>query len=136
MVLTGEAGERGRFVQRFEEFCAKHSIVAATQNAMDLALEEHLTNVLSYGYSPGEPRHVDVRVGVDSTWLWAEIRDDGLAYDPLSRPPVDITVPLEEKPIGGLGVHLMRQFMDELHYAREASQNVLRLRKRLRQAAA
>ena len=131
MVLRGGAGERQQFVSCLHEFCAEHSVGDAARSAMDLALEEHLTNVLSYGYEPGAQRTVTVRIGTDNTWLWAEVKDDGIAYNPLTRPPVDVSIPLEEKPIGGLGVHLIRQFMDELDYARESEHNVLRLRKRL-----
>ena len=60
-----------------------------------------------------------------------DVEDDGRPFDPLAVPPVDTSLPLEEKLIGGFGVHLMRQFMDELSYARESGKNVLRMRKRI-----
>ena len=100
-------------------------------NAADVALEEHLTNVLNYGYEASAPRRVVVDLKLDNGSLCVDVADDGKPYDPLARPPVDTSLPLEEKPIGGLGVHLMRQFMDELSYAREAGKNVLRMRKRI-----
>ena len=100
-------------------------------NAADIALEEHLTNVLDYGYEPGAPHRVVVALKVEDGLLCVDVEDDGKPFDPLAVPPVDTSLPLEDKPIGGLGVHLMRQFMDELSYAREAGNNVLRMRKRI-----
>ena len=129
--LTGEAPERRRFVEAFEEFARVHRIPAAARQAADLAIEEHLTNVLSHGYEPGVTPRIVIRMETDAHWLRVEVEDNGKPYDPLTTPPVDTSIPLEEKPIGGLGVHLMRQFMDELSYAREAGKNVLRMGKRI-----
>jgi anti-sigma regulatory factor (Ser/Thr protein kinase) len=100
-----------------------------------LAIEEHLTNILSYGYEPGATPHVVIRMETDAEWLRVQVEDNGKPYDPLATPPVDTSIPLEEKPIGGLGVHLMRQVMDELSFAREAGKNVIRMGKRLGAAA-
>lgn len=103
----------------------------SAQQAADLALEEHLTNILSYGYESGSARQVVVRIETDAEWLRAEVEDDGRPHNPLAQPPVDTSVPLHEKPIGGLGIHLIRQAMDELSYSHEAGKNVLRMKKRL-----
>ena len=133
--LTGQAPERRRFVEALEEFGRVHRIPAPARQAADLAIEEHLTNILSYGYEPGTTPHVVIRLETDDRWLRVVVEDNGKAHDPLSAPPVDTSVPLEEKPIGGLGVHLIRQFMDELSYARVAGKNVLRMGKRLEATA-
>lgn len=108
-----------------------HRIPAAARQAADLAIEEHLTNVLSHGYEPGVTPRIVIRMETDADWLRVDVEDNGKPYDPLTTPPVDTSIPLEEKPIGGLGVHLMRQCMDELSYAREAGKNVLRMGKRI-----
>ena len=91
----------------------------SARHAADLALEEHLTNVMNYGFCEGEERWISIKLGVNENALLARIADKGKAYNPLSRPPVDTSVSLEDKPIGGLGIHLMKQMMDELTYARE-----------------
>ena len=127
--LTGKPGERGRFVAAFENFCRWFEVPESARQAADLALEEHLTNVLNYGFSDGEERWVAVRLIVDNKALHAQVSDTGKAYDPLSEPLVDTSIPLEEKPIGGLGIYLMRQSMDELTYVREEGRNVLRMTK-------
>ena len=97
--------------------------------AADLALEEHLTNVLAYGFKDGEERWVSVELHVEKGALIASVADNGEAYNPLNAPPVDTSLPLEDKPIGGLGVYLMKQMMDELTYARAGGLNVLRMSK-------
>jgi anti-sigma regulatory factor (Ser/Thr protein kinase) len=103
----------------------------AVMNAADVALEEHLTNVINYGYEPGAAHHVVVTLQIEGGSLCVNVEDDGKEFNPLTKPPVDTSIPLAEKPIGGLGVHLMRQFMDELSYARESDKNVLRMKKRI-----
>lgn len=129
--MRGQLGEREGVIRGLEEFCREHQVPPAIANAADVALEEHLTNVLSYGYQPGAQHHILVAFTVEDGGLHVDVEDDGKAFDPLTVPPVDTAIPLEEKPVGGLGVHLMRQFMDELSYAREGGKNVLRMRKRI-----
>ena len=104
---------------------------AVVVRAADLALEEHLTNVMNYAYDDAQPHQIRVRLAVEQGHLLIEVEDDGKPFNPLQASEVDTSVPLEQKPIGGLGIHLMRRFMDELHYHREGNRNVLGMRKRL-----
>jgi len=134
IVLSGRPGERESAVRLLEEFCREQRVPRAVLNAADVALEEHLTNVISYGYDPRAPYRVVVTLKVEGDCLCMNVEDDGKPFDPLTTPPADTSLPLEQKPIGRLGVHLMRQFMDELSYARESGRNVLRMRKRIEAA--
>jgi anti-sigma regulatory factor (Ser/Thr protein kinase) len=95
-------------------------------------LEEHLTNLATHGGA----HEMLVKCSVEGDYLLIEVEDDGAAYDPCSRAPVDVTVPLDQKPIGGLGIHLMKQFLDELNYVRRAGRNVLTMKKRVTEEAA
>ena len=134
IVLNGESEDRKGVVRGLEQFCRERRVPPGVMNAADVALEEHLTNVLSYGYEPGAPRRVVVSMKVERGCLCVSVEDEGKPFNPLSVPAVDTSIPLTEKPLGGLGVHLMRQFIDELSYARESGKNVLRMRKRLTSA--
>jgi serine/threonine-protein kinase RsbW len=129
ITLTGKPAERRRLVQALEDFCREHAIAPEVRHAADLALEEHITNVLSHGGA--RAMLVRVRCEVDAGFLVIEVEDDGRSFDPATAPPVNTEIPLGEKPVGGLGIHLMREFMDEISYAREAARNVLRMKKRL-----
>lgn len=131
IVLSGQPGERESAVRGLEEFCREQRVPRAVLSAADLALEEHLTNVLSHGYEPSAPHRIVVALKIDRDSLCVDVEDNGKPFDPLTIPPVDTSLPLADKPIGGLGVHLMRQSMDELSYARESGKNVLRMRKRI-----
>jgi anti-sigma regulatory factor (Ser/Thr protein kinase) len=131
LILQNRPEEKQRLLSALEEFSEQHHLSPVAVQAADLALEEHLTNVMAYAYEDAAPHDIRIRLGVENQWLQIEIEDDGVAYDPLSRPPVDTSLPLEEKPIGGLGVHLIRSLMDEVDYRREAGRNILRMRKRV-----
>ena len=131
IVLSGQPGERAGVVRGLEKFCREKGLPREVTNAADVALEEHLTNVLTHGYEPGAPHRIVVALKVEDGCLCVDVEDDGKAFDPLAAPPVDTSLPLADKPIGGLGVHLMRQFMDELCYSRDSGKNVLRMRKRI-----
>ena len=125
--------ERQRVLDALEDFTRRHAVPASVVKAADLALEEHLTNVVSHGYDASAARDVVIRLTLelDGPWMQLEVEDGGRPFDPLSRLPVDTAVPLEQREIGGLGVHLMRQFMDEIDYRRVTGKNILRMRKRL-----
>jgi len=131
ILLSGQPDERARVVRGLERFCREQRIPSSVERAADLALEEHLANVLGHGYPAGAPHRILVAMKMDGDCLCLEVEDDGKAFDPLAVPPVDTGIPLEDKPIGGLGVHLMRQSMDELSYARVDGKNRLRMRKRV-----
>jgi len=131
LILQNRPEEKQRLLSALEEFARQHHLAPAVLRAADLALEEHLTNVLNYAYEDAAPHEIRIRLTLDNQRLQIEVEDDGRPYDPLSHPPVDTSVPLEQKPIGGLGIHLIRSVMDEVDYRREAGKNILRMRKRL-----
>jgi anti-sigma regulatory factor (Ser/Thr protein kinase) len=131
IVLKHQPEERRRLLMALEGFAREEQLTAKALQAADLALEEHLTNVWKYGFADTAEHEIRVRLRREGGLLRIEVEDDGRAYNPLERPPVDTSVPLEEREVGGLGIHLMRQFMDELDYRREGGRNILSMTKRL-----
>ena len=131
LILQNRPEEKQRLLSALEEFSREHHLPPGVVQAADLALEEQMTNILAYAYEDAASHEIRVRLGVENQWLQIEVEDDGRAYDPLSQPPVDTSVPLDEKPIGGLGIHLIRSVMDEVDYRREAGRNILRMRKKV-----
>lgn len=81
-----------------------------------LAVNEAVTNVLLHGYDE-QPGYVVVSVEAGGGDLLVRLTDDARLFDPTAVPPPDINLPLEERPLGGLGVHMMRQLTDELNYS-------------------
>lgn len=131
--LNKQSADRRGLARALEDYCRANQVPAEARQAADLALEEHLTNVLAHAWDDGLSHEAIVRFAVEGGFLSVEVLDDGRPFNPLEAPAVDTSIPLEKKPIGGLGIHLMRQFMDELNYRREGGQNVLRMRKRVKQ---
>jgi anti-anti-sigma factor len=91
-----------------------------------LVIEEAVTNTIRHGYRDGNPHEIILRAAVDGGRLTLEIEDDAAAFDPLARTLPDLTLPVEEKPIGGLGILLVRTLMDSVEYQRVGNRNLLR----------
>ena len=97
-----------------------------TQMQVDVAVEELFVNVANYAYAPGTGT-ATVRMRADAAAKSAEITltDSGTAYDPLAKPDPDVTLSVEERPIGGLGIYMAKKNMDDIRYCRENGRNVL-----------
>ena len=98
---------------------------------LNLALEEAVTNVIMYAYPGGTDGLVDIEAVCRDGWLVFTISDSGKPFDPTAAKPVDTSLPAEKRSIGGLGIHLVRQIMDEVSYAREDERNILTLKKKV-----
>ncbi len=134
LTLLNTAEDQQRLLPALEQFARQCELPAKVLQAVDLALEEHVSNLIDHAYGPtGEPgqHQIHLRFSIEPNWLWIEVEDDGAAFDPTTQPAVNTSLPPDEKPIGGLGVHLIRSVMDSLEYRSEGRRNILRLGKRL-----
>lgn len=86
-------------------------------HAVVLAVDELATNVLMHGYH-GQPGFIEVVMRRSRQDLSVVLRDQAAPFDPTKVPKPDLTLPIEERPIGGVGLHLVREMMDELRYRR------------------
>jgi len=114
-----------------EEVCEVVGIDPSTAMSINLAIEEAAVNVMSYAYPAGTRGNVNIEAKATNKQLKFTISDWGTPFDPTAKPAADITLSAEERPIGGLGIHLMRQTMDSINYERVDGKNVLTLRKSL-----
>lgn len=114
-----------------ERFGAENKIGGAIVNDINVALDEVLTNIMSYAYSPGEQAEILVRLAIIGSDIVAEIEDGGRPFDPLQAPPPDLSKPLRDRKVGGLGIHFIKSLMDEVSYRRIDGRNRLRLSKKL-----
>lgn len=97
---------------------------------IELVTEEIFVNIASYAYSePGGFVTIRRSGGEGSEGLTLTFIDGGVPYDPLQRPDPDLTLTAEERPIGGLGVFLVKKIVDEAHYKYEDGKNILTVRK-------
>lgn len=97
--------------------------------AVELTLEEMITNTIKYGYRDEGMHHIDVGIRLGAGKVSVEICDEGEAFDPFSQEEPDTSLPAEERPVGGLGIHLVKNMLDSCHYAREGGKNIVRVEK-------
>ena len=100
-----------------------------TTARVNLAIEEAVVNVMNYAYPDGKRATILLEVVADDDTLTFELRDDGRPFDPTQVAEVDITLPASQRTVGGLGIHLVRQYMDTIRYERVGNQNVLTMTK-------
>ena len=108
--------------------CEEVGIDMAMTMSLNLAIEEAVVNVMNYAY-PNGTGDVQVNIDADSHKIVITLTDSGIPFDPTKKSEVDTTLSVEERPIGGLGIHLVRQIMDTISYQRSGNQNILTMEK-------
>ena len=96
-----------------------------------LAIEELVTNCIHYGYDDAGEHTIMITLSVADQTLTMKVEDDGNEFDPLAQETPELTGPAEKRPIGGLGIHLLRNLADGMAYERRNGANLLTLTKRL-----
>ena len=114
-----------------DEVCEAVGFDMSTTLKLNLAIEEAVVNVMNYAYPTGVKGYVDINAETNDERLKFVISDSGTPFDPTAKAEVDTTLSAEERGIGGLGIHLIRQIMDTINYERVDGKNVLTLRKKL-----
>jgi serine/threonine-protein kinase RsbW len=130
-----DAGVR-TVLDALEAFATGHGLSKAVTWPVEVSLDEILANVVRHGLEGrGETATVEVelRLDPDSDPPVCEVvvTDDGPEFDPLAAPEPDMSLGVKERPIGGLGISLVRRLMDEAEYERREGKNRLRLQRRL-----
>jgi serine/threonine-protein kinase RsbW len=99
--------------------------------SLNLALEEALTNIISYGYDDTNEHFIDICFYRIGKAIGITIIDDGHEYDPTSKEDPDITLTADDRPVGGLGIFLIRKIMDKIEYERIKNKNYFTLTKNI-----
>ncbi len=129
--LAARLPEIARLVEAFEAFAERLRFPPEAVHQVTLVLDELVTNIVTYGVKPGETAPITVQLSHGGGVLKIVLSDPGRPFDPLTVKPPDTTATLEERQIGGLGVHLARSFMDSLDYRYDGGKNHLTLIKRI-----
>jgi anti-sigma regulatory factor (Ser/Thr protein kinase) len=130
--LKNDVTELERVAAGLEEFGNEAGLSDEVVGELNLCLEEILTNIMFYGLEEGrDPDSLAIELGleVSDRALTVRVQDNGKPFNPLDAGDPDTELPVEERAIGGLGIHLVRELMDELLYAREGDRNVLTMKK-------
>jgi serine/threonine-protein kinase RsbW len=134
LTLTNDHAELNRLTALLEALAGRVGLSEAEFYALSLALEEVVLNVMDHAYGPGVAKPIEVGYRVQGRTATLTVIDWGPAFNPLAVPSPDPDQPLEERSVGGLGIFLVRKYMDRIDYARVGETNVLTLVKRLGQA--
>ena len=118
-------------VAALQQFCALEGVDQSVQQAAELALDELLTNIISYGYTDPREHRIRIELAIEHNALKLVVSDDGIAFNPFELSAPDVNPALENRKSGGLGVFLVKEFMDQHSYLRCGGRNVLTLRKSL-----
>jgi anti-sigma regulatory factor (Ser/Thr protein kinase) len=115
-----------------EQFADAHALAAVERGRLLIVLEELLTNLAKYGYVAASPLgQAEVSLALEEGNLVIVFADDGRAFNPLDHAVRGLEGTVEARPVGGLGIHLLRAFANEARYAREGERNRLTLVRRL-----
>ena len=128
--LHNDLRELAVAAEKVDAFCAEHGLSTDIAFAVNVSVDELLTNTISYGYDEGGRHRIRMTVRLEGGVLVVELSDDAKPYDPTSAPHPDIDASIEERPIGGLGVHFVRELMDGFRYRRSGGRNIVTLTKR------
>ena len=113
---------------KIEELAKSWGIPLSLSMNINLALEEAVSNIIFYAYNDKENHSINISIALSNNQIVIIIKDDGIPFDPTSYQEPDISLPAEERPIGGLGIFLMLRIMDEISYCRKHDINSLTLK--------
>ena len=129
IILKNDLHEIHRLAEFLTGFLTKNNISQEIIMDINLCLEEAVTNIISYGFGDGAEHTITITLTRESDQLVCEVRDAGKAFNPLDHPMPDIDLPLERRPIGGLGIFFVRELADEVEYRRAGPENILTIKK-------
>lgn len=129
--LRGVLEELPRVHRELGEFAARHGIPESVLHDVHVALEEVLTNLVTYGSPEGKESSIEVQAILEGQVLRLVVEDDTPSFDPLKVEAPDVTAELADRPVGGLGLLLVRELMDSVQYEQREGRNRLTLTRSL-----
>ena len=127
--LANDLSEIADVAARIDAFCAARAVAPDISYAINLAIDELLTNTVSYGYDDDDRHRIEIVLRRENDTLVVVIVDDSEPFDPTQMPEPDTEAPLDEREAGGLGLLLVNQMMDRFEYRRQDGRNVVTLTK-------
>jgi len=129
MTIGADPGEVARVGAAFAGFADAHPLPDSVRRSLHVALDELLYNTVTYGFAGRGAGEATVEVELCTDRVSVTLTDDGRPFDPFDVAAPDTALSVEERRIGGLGIHLVRRMMDEVSYQRRADRNVVILTK-------
>jgi sigma-B regulation protein RsbU (phosphoserine phosphatase) len=125
--VTNRLEEIGRVNEGFNDFAGRHGVPEGDRRRINLIFDELLNNIITYAFDDDEEHTIDVAVSLERDRLIVTVADDGRPFNPFGRIPPETDLPVDDREIGGLGLHLVKKVMDEVTYERLGTKNVATL---------
>jgi sigma-B regulation protein RsbU (phosphoserine phosphatase) len=119
--------DMGIIDEQFSAFAEESDLPDAVRQSMSIVLDEMLNNIISYAYQGEKEKEIEVNIELSGNRLVLTIKDAGVPFNPFARETPDISESIEEREIGGLGIHMVRSMIDEYSYQRQINKNVVTL---------
>jgi serine/threonine-protein kinase RsbW len=131
LLIKNQISELNRVVEYLDELGEEWDLAVSLIFSLNLVLEEALTNVILYGLDSQTEHIIEIDFKKSDDQLFISLIDDGIAYDPTQKADPDLTLSAEDRPIGGLGIFLIKKIMDQVEYSRKENKNYLMLTKNI-----
>ena len=131
IILANDIAEISRLAAFIEEVGETFALTPDVVFNLNLVIEEAVVNIINYAYPKEEYQHIYLSSHLHEGSIVLVLTDTGKEFDPTLAPEADITLSVDDREIGGLGIFLIRQIMNEVRYERIDGKNVLTLEKRL-----
>lgn len=128
-MLHNDTRELQRLVDFVEALCCELELDHTDSMSLQLALEEAVVNIMQYAFAPGTTGEITISVEHDAGELLFSLEDGGLPFDPTEVADANVSLPADQREVGGLGIYIVRQIMDKVEYSRCGERNILRLTK-------
>jgi len=129
--LENKLLELKQLCRRLEAFSKRHRLSPKDSYTINLSIEEHFTNIIQHGHTDDETHWIEITLSMEGDTFMVRMEDDGTPFNPIDMPLPDLRRPFEERKIGGLGVYLVKHFMDTMEYRRCGDKNILILKKKI-----
>ena len=129
--LRNDLAELHQLADAIAQFGARNDLPAKRVGDLQLVMEELVVNAITHGFPQGGQHTIHIELRFEDECISARITDDGIPFNPLQAKPPDTTQSVADRPIGGLGIHLVKMISDKLDHRREGNTNILQVQIRL-----
>jgi len=128
-VIENQIEELSSLAEKIDDLAEEWEFSPGLAMNLNLVIEEAVSNIIFYAFKDKQKHDIEITVSLENKRLNIKITDDGIPFNPLTQEQPDINLPTEERPVGGLGIFLISQIMDEMKYDRNKNENILTLTK-------
>lgn len=128
-VIENQIGELSSLAEKIDDLAEEWEFPQELAMNINLVIEEAVSNIIFYAFDNNSKHEIGISVSLNNSKLTIKITDDGIPFNPLLQKQPDINLPAEEREVGGLGIFLISQIMDEMDYDRKEKKNILTLTK-------